>query len=642
MSTGNKKSTTSLSYGLLVTFAAMTIAGCGGGGGGSSGGPEGGGPGGSAPTPAPSPAPAPATAAPSIATPPAAATVVDGATAQFKVTAAGDAPLTYLWRRNGADLADGAGITGATTATISVTAPYSYNTSQISVRVSNAAGFVVSDNALLTVTPIAPTITALPANTIANSGLAVMISATVTGGTAPVTYQWKRDGKVMPGETRTYIGIGYADLRDNASVFVLDITNPAGTFSSQTMLTVVPAGTSTAFGVDTTDDLIDADLNDGVCLTSANNCSLRAAVMQADALDGFLTAISVPAGIYKLTREPAGILNGSNGNLNLTAPIHPDDKIYINGAGAARTIIDGNQLDNVLEVDPGRVVTLAGLTLRNGRTSGEDLGGIIANLGGSLTVLDCVIEHGITQDSGGGIYSSGELYVARSTIQSNSAESGGGLFLWGKARVLESTINGNKAVNGGGIYNQQIAYLVNSTVSSNTADTDGGGIYAAVSFPFMTVTTAIYSTSIIGNDADHDRDQLGGNGGGVFNAVNSRFIAVNALLVRNTLLDSPQYDDCSGKLELHGFNLLGAPDGCTFSGDGSWKRVSIDAVDPALKDNGGPTFTHATFDGPETPHDYGLPACIDENGIPLNEDQRGAPRGDRCDIGAYEFGAVAP
>jgi hypothetical protein len=37
--------------------------------------------------------------------------VADGAIAQFTITATGDAPLTYQWRRDGVDLADSAGVT---------------------------------------------------------------------------------------------------------------------------------------------------------------------------------------------------------------------------------------------------------------------------------------------------------------------------------------------------------------------------------------------------------------------------------------------------------------------------------------------------------------------------------------------------
>jgi hypothetical protein len=53
-------------------------------------------------------------------------------------------------------------------------------------------------------------------------------------------------------------------------------------------------------------------LADGKCLTSANNCSLRAAFMQADAAADLQVAIYVPAGTYKFEREPSGDDNGSS------------------------------------------------------------------------------------------------------------------------------------------------------------------------------------------------------------------------------------------------------------------------------------------------------------------------------------------
>src|SRR5881394_1328356 len=118
---------------ILALTAVMVLAGCGGGGGG--GGPGGG-----------------SGIAPTISTPPVAATTADGGSASFSTVAAGDAPLAYQWRRNGTDLVDGAGVAGAASATLTLSAPYAFNASQISVRVSNAAGNVVSSSALLTVT----------------------------------------------------------------------------------------------------------------------------------------------------------------------------------------------------------------------------------------------------------------------------------------------------------------------------------------------------------------------------------------------------------------------------------------------------------------------------------------------------------
>jgi len=59
----------------------------------------------------PVPATAPVAVAPTITGQPAAATVVEGESASFAVTATGTAPLTYQWQRNGTTVA------GATAAT---------------------------------------------------------------------------------------------------------------------------------------------------------------------------------------------------------------------------------------------------------------------------------------------------------------------------------------------------------------------------------------------------------------------------------------------------------------------------------------------------------------------------------------------
>ena len=55
------------------------------------------------------------TAAPSITRQPAAQAVCPGGTATFSVTASGQAPLTYQWKK------DGANVSGATAATLQIT-----------------------------------------------------------------------------------------------------------------------------------------------------------------------------------------------------------------------------------------------------------------------------------------------------------------------------------------------------------------------------------------------------------------------------------------------------------------------------------------------------------------------------------------
>jgi hypothetical protein len=88
---------------------------------------------------------------PSITVQPQTVTVVPGSEATFSVTASGDPPLSYQWRRNGADL------TGETDSTLTLTNVQATNAGIYVVVVSNDAGSVPSSNALLRVL-VPPTI----------------------------------------------------------------------------------------------------------------------------------------------------------------------------------------------------------------------------------------------------------------------------------------------------------------------------------------------------------------------------------------------------------------------------------------------------------------------------------------------------
>ncbi len=96
-----------------------------------------------------------AAAAPTIAAQPSSQTVAAGQAATFSVVASGTAPLSYQWKKNGAN------ITGATSASYTTPATTSGdNGSTFQVVVSNSAGSVTSNAATLTVTAAAA---ALPA-----------------------------------------------------------------------------------------------------------------------------------------------------------------------------------------------------------------------------------------------------------------------------------------------------------------------------------------------------------------------------------------------------------------------------------------------------------------------------------------------
>ncbi len=397
------------------------------------------------------------------------------------------------------------------------------------------------------------------------------------------------------------------------------------------------------FHVNTTADLIDDNVADHVCHTSANTCSLRAAIMQANHQNtNGLTRIDVGPGVYKLTLPLTmdGNDGEDRGDLNLPTPIDADQLTVVAGAGAPFTVIDGNQSDGVLDIGQGRKVTISDVTIANGY--GFFNGGGIENRG-TLDISYCVIEGNQARISGGGIDNSfGILHVANCTVRSNSADSGGGIFVAGTAKIEGSTLSGNSANSGGGIYNDGDLIVVNGTVSGNTANADGGGIYSRIH-------AYLYSTSVIDNIADLDHDQAGGTGGGVYSeASGGTFLVTNSLIVRNAINGGYDDDDCNGTFSLYGFNLFGNVIGCTFAGNGAaaWRYILSPSDIGPLQDNGGIVrghmFTHALRAGSnaiDSTYDQG---CIDELGHVLDSDQRGAPRlaGQRCDVGAFEFGSV--
>ncbi|MGE3687803.1 MAG: immunoglobulin domain-containing protein, partial [Acidimicrobiia bacterium] len=90
----------------------------------------------------------PPVVAPTITTQPAGATVTAGTPVTLSVVATGTAPLRFAWRRDGVALVDGAGVAGATTATLTVTPAVA---GSYTVVVSNDAGTVTSNAAVVVV-----------------------------------------------------------------------------------------------------------------------------------------------------------------------------------------------------------------------------------------------------------------------------------------------------------------------------------------------------------------------------------------------------------------------------------------------------------------------------------------------------------
>ena len=200
--------------GLFIPLIALLLSACGGGGGGAS-------------SAAGSSVPPTATQSPpSIMAQPASVAVSAGEPATFSVTVSSAVPVTYQWQQGGSDIA------GATSATyVLATTTLSESGAQFSVTVSNTGGNVTSSIATLTVSAIAPVITAQPASVAVSAGQPAIFSVSASG-TQPLSYQWQRGGANIAGATSASYSLSATALSDSGAQFGVTVSNSAGDVSS--------------------------------------------------------------------------------------------------------------------------------------------------------------------------------------------------------------------------------------------------------------------------------------------------------------------------------------------------------------------------------------------------------------------------
>ena len=182
---------------------------------------------------------------PAITAQPQSLTNVAGTTASFSATATGSAPLIYRWQLNGLILANGGGISGATTNTLTIASVQATNAGSYTVVVSNAAGAVTSAVATLTVSG-PPTIILEPASQSVDEGNSVTFSV-MAAGTLPLSCQWRKNGVDLSDGGNVFGATGAAltlsNLQTNdAGDYQVVVTNIEGSATSAVAnLTVSPA-----------------------------------------------------------------------------------------------------------------------------------------------------------------------------------------------------------------------------------------------------------------------------------------------------------------------------------------------------------------------------------------------------------------
>ena len=414
------------------------------------------------------------------------------------------------------------------------------------------------------------------------------------------------------------------------------------------------------------------------------DCSLREAVIAANASGTPATILLRPGKRYVLTRKGAGENAALTGDLDITSgPL----TVKTEGGGKSnQATIDANRIDRIFDGS----LTLNAVTLRDGLVGGDaSLGGairggildihnsrlisnaanghgigsndrgnggaIFVNSGGELRIAGTRLKGNRATNAGGAIFisKSGSASLFKSTLANNESGSGGGLAIdaGGRAEVNRSTISGNKTGDfgsGGGISlgappggPTATLEVENSTVANNSAGLDGGGIGSQDTFGSGShATVELDHVTVARNQAftgqEVENGTHGGSGGGIFATGDDSFSLHNTVVALNTVATSRTRSipsDCSlgwarpAPFVSLGHNLIGNPDS-TCTGFGATDLFGGKLKLGKLADNGGPTKTIALLKGSR--------AIGRAEPDAVRVDQRGVKRGKKPDIGAYE------
>lgn len=282
--------------------------------------------------------------------------------------------------------------------------------------------------------------------------------------------------------------------------------------------------------------LPDENPGDGLCKDSAGQCTLRAAIMEANALPN----------CGPLTLDMTGYSGYTSLSAALPTITHPD--LTIKGAGAAQmTLWRNNAIPTPFRhftIAKAAKVEIRGLTLENGNTLGGAFGvadgGAIRNFG-TLTLRDCIIQgNKAGGNGGGGIANEGTLLLEDCLLRNNETTFwGGGLGMinGGKATINRCAFLNNHASEGGGIGVQVLnaaipgdVTITNSTISGNTTVYGGAGVFNLSNASGATTVMRLEHCTIVqnqGNVYNGVANFVGGGGGAVELTLSNSIVAHN-------------------------------------------------------------------------------------------------------------------
>jgi len=180
-------------------------------------------------------------AAPSITQTPASVLVTTGQTASFTAVAAGTPAATLQWQKRAAASSTWADVAGATSGTLTTpVATLADNGTQWRLVATNAIGSTASAPATLSVSDVgvAPTIGVQPGSLSVGTGEAAVFAASASG-TAPLSYQWRRNGQPVSGANSPVLSLSTVSATDSASRFDLVVSNSYGSVTTRAAVLTV-------------------------------------------------------------------------------------------------------------------------------------------------------------------------------------------------------------------------------------------------------------------------------------------------------------------------------------------------------------------------------------------------------------------
>ena len=307
------------------------------------------------------------------------------------------------------------------------------------------------------------------------------------------------------------------------------------------------------------------------------DCSLREAVIAANASGMPATILLRPGKRYELTRPGLGEDAAVTGDLDLTSQLAVETKGFVGRNKnkrhrGARAVIDANDIDRIFDVH-GPGLRLDGIVARDGHarmSAGDDGdGGAIRGGFSNFTTAAwsatsrrataapspplsprpptfnggmsmALLKGNSAAGDGGAVYMSGspgrflEIFSGVRAVHNSAGGSGGAFFGTGLG-IDGSTVADNQAgADGGGIAFSGTGsnFVSGSTVSGNRAASSGGGIHTTVA-PASGALAGVVGFGM--RDSTVANNRAGGNGGGVGAAGGSSTTELDADTVARNL-----------------------------------------------------------------------------------------------------------